>query len=419
MPTRLMRLLDVGVRPEDDDDLVTRKRLLTAGGVLVPAVLFTLGVVYLAYGETVAGLDYAIYAVWVWLNVALFARHKRMELGVWLVAVPALATHLIATLALGDLVHSGAVILWGLAFPGATGLIFLPVRKVAPFFVAYAINVVVAVLVVPADRSSLPSSVEDAILLANVYALSAFTIAVLALFVTQRDRAFRLLGEEQRKTRALLLNILPREIANELSERPGVIAEQFDSVSVLFCDVVGFTPMSESMTPTELVGILDDLFSCFDELVERYDVEKIKTIGDCYMVAAGIPRARDDHASALVSLALDMQAAVLERTFRGRRLEIRAGINSGSVVAGVIGRRKFSYDLWGDVVNTASRMESHGLAGEVQLTAATHALVQHEFECELRGVLAIKGKGELEVWILADRSRARPRPRPTARYTTR
>jgi adenylate cyclase len=416
MPTRLTRLLDVGVRPADDDDLITRKRLLTAGGILVPAVLFSLGVVYLAYGETVAGLDYSIYALWVWLNVALFAWHGRMELGVWLVAIPALATHLVATLALGDLVHSGGVILWGLAFPGATGLVFIPLRKVAPFFAAYAVNIVIGVLIVPADRSDLPSTVERTILLSNVLALSAFTIAVLALFVSQRDRAFRLLAEEQRKAEALLLNILPREIARELSERPGTIAQQFDSVSVLFCDVVGFTPMSESMTATELVEVLDELFSCFDDLVQSRDLEKIKTIGDCYMVAAGIPRARDDHASALVSLALEMQAAARDRTFRGRRLELRVGINSGSVVAGVIGRRKFSYDLWGDVVNTASRMESHGRAGEVQLTAATHALVQREFDCEPRGVLAIKGKGDLEVWIVADRRR-RPRPRRDAPAT--
>src|SRR5207253_2255797 len=134
MPTGWMRLLDIGVRADDDADVVNRKRLLTAGGVLVPVVLFALGVVYLAYKETVAGLDYTVYALWVWGNVALFARHKRMELGVWLVAIPALASHLIATLTLGDLVHSGGVILWGLAFPGATGLIFLSLRKMVPLF---------------------------------------------------------------------------------------------------------------------------------------------------------------------------------------------------------------------------------------------------------------------------------------------
>jgi len=189
-----------------------------------------------------------------------------------------------------------------------------------------------------------------------------------------------------------------------LTRAPGIIADHFDDVSVLFADVVGFTPMSAQMSPAELVAMLDDLFARFDQLVEEAGLEKIKTIGDCYMVAAGIPRPRDDHAQALVSLALRMQDVVRDEDFRGRRLRLRIGINSGSVIAGVIGRRKFSYDLWGDVVNTASRMESHGVPGEVQLTDSTRLLVEDDFDCTSRGTIDISGKGELSVWLVSARS---------------
>jgi guanylate cyclase len=219
----------------------------------------------------------------------------------------------------------------------------------------------------------------------------------------QRDRAYRLLDEERRRARALLLSILPEEIADELAHAPRVIADEFENVSVLFCDVVGFTPMSETMTPAELVEMLDELFGRFDTLVDASGLEKIKTIGDCYMVAAGIPRPRDDHARALVTLALRMLDTARDFEFAGRTLQLRVGINSGSVVAGVIGRRKFSYDLWGDVVNTASRMESHGVPGAVQVTETTRQLVGDDFECTPRGTIDVRGKGALPVWLVAER----------------
>ena len=165
--------------------------------------------------------------------------------------------------------------------------------------------------------------------------------------------------------------------------------------------MVDFTPMAERLPPTEVVGILDHLFSHFDALAERYGLEKIKTIGDCYMVAAGVPTPRPDHARALALMALDMLDAMRTSDEVGHLgLEIRAGINSGPVVAGVIGRKRFLYDLWGDAVNTASRMETHGTPGRIQITRATYELLGDEFECVPRGPIAIKGKGEMEVWYL-------------------
>jgi guanylate cyclase len=156
----------------------------------------------------------------------------------------------------------------------------------------------------------------------------------------------------------------------------------------------------------QLVTILEEVFLAFDGLADRYGVEKIKTIGDCYMVAAGVPRERADHAQALVALALDMLEIVASRTFGGHRLAFRIGINSGPVVAGVIGRRKFIYDLWGDAVNLASRMESHGAEGAIQITRATYELVKDAFVCEPRGLVEIKGGGRIEAWHVVGRQAA-------------
>ena len=156
--------------------------------------------------------------------------------------------------------------------------------------------------------------------------------------------------------------------------------------------------MAAKMTPLQLIDLLNEVFQCFDDLVEKYDLEKIKTIGDCYMVASGVPRPRPDHAIALVNLALDMQTAVAERRFGGRQLTFRIGINSGPVVAGVIGRKKFIYDLWGEPVNMASRMESHGRSRRVQITRNTYELVADWFECEALGLIDVKGAGPTEVW---------------------
>jgi guanylate cyclase len=206
----------------------------------------------------------------------------------------------------------------------------------------------------------------------------------------------------------LLLNILPKEISERLQEEHRTIASQHKAASILFADAVQFTPMAAAMTPLQLVELLNEVFQCFDTLVDRYGLEKIKTIGDCYMVAAGVPRPRPDHAKAIVALALDMQAAVAERAFSGHRLHFRIGINSGPVVAGVIGRKKFSYDLWGDAVNIASRMESQGTGGAIQITRATYELVKDDFVCEPHGTVDVKGAGACEVWHVTGRKGGPP-----------
>ncbi len=223
------------------------------------------------------------------------------------------------------------------------------------------------------------------------YARRATLIAETAL-----DRAHQ-------RSEDLLLNILPPSIARRLKLSGGTIADGFSEVSVLFADIVGFTRMSAQRPPEHIVGLLNDLFCKFDDVAGRLGLEKIKTIGDCYMVAAGVPRSCPDHASVIVNLALDMRAAVTQRKFGDRELAFRIGINSGPVVAGVIGRKKFIYDLWGDAVNIASRMESQGQRQCIQITENTFRLIVDEFICEPRGKIKIKGADELEVWHVLGR----------------
>jgi len=215
------------------------------------------------------------------------------------------------------------------------------------------------------------------------------------------ERAQTALEIEHRKSEALLNNVLPTAIAGRLKNSPATIADSFPEASVLFADIVDFTPLAVSMSPAKIVGLLDGVFSLFDELVDKYDLEKIKTVGDAYMVAAGIPFPRPDHAESIANLALDMRTSLdAYNAQTGVPIRLRLGISSGVVVAGVIGKRRFLYDLWGDTVNTASRMESHSLPGEIQLSEDAANLLSAKFVVEERGMVDIKGKGPMKTFWL-------------------
>ena len=208
----------------------------------------------------------------------------------------------------------------------------------------------------------------------------------------------------EKETWRLLLNVLPESVASKLKNTTGVIAESFPNVSVLFADIVNFTELSTQHEPEGLVKILNDLFSAFDTLVEQHALEKIKTIGDAYMVVGGAPTPRPDHAQSIADLALGMLEAVADYNEKHKtNYSIRVGINSGPVVAGVIGTKKFSYDLWGDTVNVASRMESHGLASQVQVSERTYELLRDQYVFEDRGEIKIKGKQLMKAYLLKGR----------------
>jgi PAS domain S-box-containing protein len=221
---------------------------------------------------------------------------------------------------------------------------------------------------------------------------------------TERRRVLEALQAEREKSERLLLNILPPSIAEQLKQNQHSIAERFEQATIMFADIVDFTGFSARISPSELVNFLNQVFSAFDELAEKHHLEKIKTIGDSYMVAGGLPTPRHDHVEAMAEMALDMQAEI--RRFQGQMgqsCNLRIGINTGPVVAGVIGTKKFIYDLWGDAVNIASRMESQGEVGKIQVTATTKNLLNGKYDFEERGLIDVKGRGEMLTYWLTKR----------------
>ena len=219
--------------------------------------------------------------------------------------------------------------------------------------------------------------------------------------IKEREGVELALRLAQQESDRLLLNILPSAIVENLKKGDGAAAERFESATVLFADIVGFTSLAARISALEVVNFLNQIFSKFDELTEKHDLEKIKTSGDAYIVAGGVPVPRADHAEAIANMALDMQKVIADfKTDTGESFQIRIGINTGPVVAGVIGTKKFIYDLWGDTVNVASRMESQGLPGYIQVTTAIYELLKDRYVFEERGAIGVKGKGEMSTYWL-------------------
>jgi adenylate cyclase len=250
-------------------------------------------------------------------------------------------------------------------------------------------------LLVPAMTLRMNFAVSAAVTVAILFAVVFYA-------VRQIGRAENALEREYARSEALLTNILPPAVAVRLKQgTERVIADSYPEASILFADMAGFTARASDALPVQLVLFLNDLFSAFDRLVERYGLEKIKTTGDAYMVVSGVPQPRPDHAETIARLALDMRDAVQAiAAATGRPLSIRIGISSGPVVAGVVGTKKFFYDVWGDAVNVASRMESTGIAGKIQVSEATYALIKDRFEFEARGEIEVRGKGTMRTWFL-------------------
>jgi class 3 adenylate cyclase len=221
-------------------------------------------------------------------------------------------------------------------------------------------------------------------------------------YLRDQEQAYLMqLEAEQEKSERLLLNVLPKPIADRLKQGQSTIADRFEVVSVLFADIVNFTRFWSQKEPDDLVRMLNELFSSFDHLAEQHGLEKIKTIGDAYMVVGGLPTPRPDHAETVAAMALDLQEEVTRfNQEHGESIQIRIGIDSGPVVAGVIGQNKFIYDLWGDTVNIAYRMESQGLPGRIQVTENTQKLLQETYLLEERGTISVKGKGEMLTFFL-------------------
>jgi adenylate cyclase len=403
--------LSIGADPRDTTDGRFRKRLLVGVAVIILPVAFLWGCLYWAFGEEPVALTPWAYVAGSAISLAVFARTRnfasmRTSQLLLILLAPALGTVMV-----GGLRESSSVILWALLAPLGAVALDRPGRA-WPWFAAFVATVLLALglaEVVRPDAADLPDGFVRTFDVLNIVVVSAVAMLLLVTFARGRDAA-------QARVEALLLNVLPAEIAQRLQSDPNSIADHFDDASILFADVVDFTPLAGELDAREVVGLLDRLFTSFDELVDRYGVEKIKTIGDCYMVAAGVPTERWDHAQALAELALEMRERVKTclPDHPDHDLRLRIGISSGPVVAGVIGRRRFLYDLWGDTVNMASRMESHGTPDVIQITRSTWQLLRDDFVTEPIGLVEVKGKGEVETWrLVGARARTRRLPAPS------
>lgn len=391
------RIAGIGAGEDEDELAALRRRtlnLVTTGIALVAIVWIS---IYAALGLWAAA---AVPFVWSVSTAAMLAAQSRRP-------NPALLRNVELTMMLvfpfvlqwilGGFASGSAVCLWGLTAPlGA--MFFIGGRGSVPWFTAFLALLVVSALIEPllGDPASIPRALELMFFVINLGTVSV-TVFVLVRYFNQAREA------EHDRSEALLLNVLPAPVARRLKRTPGVLADAYPEASVLFADVVGFTPLAERLGPERLVSLLDQVFRRWDELAQRHGLEKIKTIGDAYMAAAGVPEPRTDHALAAARMALEMQGEIDScGDLEARSLRVRVGIDSGPVVAGVIGTSKFSYDLWGDTVNTASRMESSGVPGRVQVTARTAERLGDALPLIPRGEIEVKGKGRMETYLLAE-----------------
>jgi class 3 adenylate cyclase len=393
---RLEPLLSIGADPGESETERGGRRVVIAATVIASVLSAPSAVADLIAGYTWVGvMNLALVAAAAAALGVIAARPRLLRPAITLLFANVFVGALVETTLFGGLVESGLAPIFGLILVLGSLLVF-GMRTAMVWFAAFvgsvAFSLVVPDLVQPVYTIDDPSG--DVAF--NVVALGVVTVAVLAYFVHQRDRF-------QRRSDDLLRNVLPDDVVARLKDDHTKIADDISSASVLFADVVGFTPMSAAMTPAELVDLLDDVFTTFDGFASELGLEKIKTIGDAYMVAAGVPTPRSDHADAIAELAIRMRDHIASTSLRGRRLALRIGIDSGPLTAGVIGTHRFAYDLWGDTVNTASRMESGAPPGSIQVTPATRALIGERFVCEPRGRIDVKGKGPMDTFLLVSR----------------
>jgi adenylate cyclase len=380
------RLAFLGVAPDDADEVRVQKVTLTLASITVTVLAVLWVGTYLALGQPVSAAIPFSYQVVSMVSLAVFARTKNYRFFRFSQVVLFILLPFLLQWSLGGYVASSAVSLWALV--GALGALnFYQPREATPWFVAFIALTIVSGLAEPwlsQGAADIPTAVATAFFVLNIVGVSFTAFMLLQYAVRARDAA---LASSER-----------------LQQEPGIIADSHPDVTVLFADVVDFTPFTERTAPERVVGVLDEIFSAFDGLAERLGLEKIKTVGDAYMVVAGLPDPRPDHAEAGAEMALAMQAELGRLcTALDLDLQIRVGMHSGPAIAGVIGRRKFIYDLWGDAVNTASRMESSGVPGRIQVTQTVFERLRATYGFEPRGEVKIKGKGLLRTYFLTGR----------------
>jgi adenylate cyclase len=346
-----------------------------------------------------------VYIVVSYVSLLIFYHLKRFDYFIFIQLVMLLVMPFFMQWVIGGFEASSGVAIWAILSP-VGALMILGTQQSTPWFalfmalaaVSWQLNSLFATSALP-----IPDEVKDTFFVMNVSGVATILYVVMRYFQSQKQRVLLALETEQARSEKLLLNILPQSVAERLKANEN-IADSHPAVTILFADLVDFTKLSAKLPPAELIDLLNCVFSEFDRLAEKYGLEKIKTIGDAYMAVAGAPNARPDHAHVVADMALEMQDVLVGLAEqKGKKLRMRIGINSGPVVAGVIGNSKFSYDLWGDTVNLASRMEQYGIPNGIQVTQATHELLKDDYIFESRGNIPLKGEGEAEAYILKAR----------------
>lgn len=403
----LRQLTELGSSPTDTEEQRLRKSVLVLSSSLMATLAFAWVGTYAILGLWLPAAIPFAYQLASAASLYTFAATRRFHLFRTSQLLMSLLLPFALQWSLGGFANSSAVSLWAFTCP-VGALLFVGARQAVPWFAAFAVLVAISGAIDPvlsANAPEIPGGVVVSFFVLNLLGVSTTAYLLLQYFVRARERALAELEVERVKSERLLLNVLPASVANRLKESDHqVIADGFGAATVLFADIVGFTTLAQALPPARVVALLDRVFAGWDRLADRHGVEKIKTIGDAYMVAGGIPAPREDHAEAIADLALEMGAEA-ERCAgeSGLPLKVRIGIDTGPVVAGVIGRAKFSYDLWGDTVNTASRMESHGVSGAIQVTERAYERLRGRYELCRRGTIEVKGKGPMTTYLLLGR----------------
>jgi adenylate cyclase len=415
--TFITRLRNAGIEPGDSEDLRQQKSLLVfmSGLVSLASVLWLM--IYGWMGPNLSSsLPFSLqllvaFNLWVYIQFRNFDLFRISQIGL-LLFFP-----FVAQWALGDFVSASGLILWGLLAP-ICALLCMGVRESLPWFFAYVVLTLMTGAsdylladMAPANHTTISRQTSVVFFALNFVTLSTLIYLLLRFALIDRakaraalETAHMSLAAEQERSERLLLNILPAPIAHRLRASDATIADGFAEVSVMFADIVNFTGLAADMQADQVFEMLNRVFSSFDELAERHGLEKIKTIGDAYMVAGGLSDALPDACCAVAELALDMHDWLRQdQTTRNAPLHVRIGIGTGPVVAGVVGKKKFIYDLWGDTVNLASRITDEGVPDGIQCDRASYELLKGRFTFEEPMTLHLKGKGNVEVWRLSGR----------------
>lgn len=409
----LARLQNAGIEPGDSEELRLNKSLLMLATGLASVAIMIWVAIYLALGPQFSTTAPLVFQLLLAGNMLLFIRTRNFDffrvtqLGLFLF-LPFIAQWS------GTIISTSGVLLWALLGPiGA--ILCIGVRQSVGWFIAW---VILTALSGAADwyladtvfgqKSNVPVRTTIVFFALNFIAISTIIYLLLRRSIAERRKtldslelAHKQIQIEQERSEKLLLNILPGSIADRLKTSDKTIADGFADVTVMFADIVNFTQVAANMSPSQVFAMLNRIFSAFDELAEQYGLEKIKTIGDAYMVASGVPEPVPDFAARLARMAIDMQEAVHElRASSGYEIDMRMGLATGPVMAGVIGRQKFSYDIWGDAVNLAARLENTSVPGRIHVCPVTRERLGDAFDVEPRGAIEIKGVGKQDTWFL-------------------